>query len=76
MVREKEMPHFTPKQRFKIALGGFMSLMGFMILALIVLVITETIDSENILQSGLLVDFIVVIGVLDVLVGVLLLRLK
>ena len=76
MIREKEMPYFTRRQRFKIALGGFMTLMGFMILALIILVIAETIDSENILQSGLLVDFIVVIGVLDVLVGVLLLRLK
>jgi len=53
-----------------------MSLMGFIILALIVLVITETIDTENILQPGLLVDFIVVIGVLDVLAGILLLRLK
>lgn len=76
MMREKAMPYFTPKQRFKIALGGFMSLMGFIILALIVLVITETIDTENILQPGLLVDFIVVIGVLDVLAGILLLRLK
>lgn len=70
------MPYFTPKQRFKIALGGFISLMGFIILALIVLVITETIDAENILQSGLLVDFILVIGVLDVLAGILLFRLK
>lgn len=76
MMRERAMPYFTPKQRFKIALGGFISLMGFIILALIVLVITETIDAENILQSGLLVDFILVIGVLDVLAGILLLRLK
>jgi hypothetical protein len=76
MIREKEMPYFTRRQRFKIALGGFMSLVGFMILAVIVLVITETIDTEDILQSGLLDDLIAVIGVLDVLVGVLLLRLK
>ena len=75
-MRERAMPYFTSKQRFKIALGGFMSLIGFIILALIVLVITETIDTENILQPGLLVDFIVVIGVLDVLAGILLFRLK
>jgi len=70
------MPYFTPKQRFKIALGGFMSLVGFIILALAVLVITETIEIESILQSGLLVGFIVVIGVLDVLTGILLLRFR
>jgi hypothetical protein len=76
MMRERAMPYFTPKQRFKIALGGFMSLVGFIILALAVLVITETIEIESILQSGLLVGFIVVIGVLDVLTGILLLRFR
>jgi len=70
------MPYFTSKQRFKIALGGFMSLVGFIILALAVLVITETIEIENILQSGLFVGFIVVIGVLDVLTGILLIRFR
>jgi len=53
-----------------------MSLVGFIILALAVLVITETIEIESILQSGLLVGFIVVIGVLDVLTGILLLRFR
>jgi len=53
-----------------------MSLVGFIILALAVLVITDTIEIENILQSGLLVGFIVVIGVLDVLTGILLLRFR
>lgn len=53
-----------------------MSLVGFIILALAVLVITETIEIENILQSGLFVGFIVVIGVLDVLTGILLLRFR
>jgi hypothetical protein len=76
MMREKVMPYLTQKQRFKIALGGFISLVGFIILALAVLVITETIEIENILQSGLFVGFIVVIGVLDVLTGILLLRFR
>jgi hypothetical protein len=76
MMRERAMPYFTSKQRFKIALGGFMSLVGFIILALAVLVITETIEIENILQSGLFVGFIVVIGVLDVLTGILLIRFR
>jgi len=70
------MPYFTRKQRFKIALGGFMSFIGFAILVLTILVITKTVDVENILQPSLLVDVLVVIGVLDVLAGILLLRLK
>lgn len=70
------MPYFTPKQRFKIALGGFMSFIGFIILILAVLVITKTLDIENILQHGLLVDVMAIIGVLDVLVGILLLRFR
>jgi hypothetical protein len=70
------MPYFTRKQRFKIALGGFMSFIGFIFLTLTILVITTRIDIENILQHGLLVDVIAVIGVLDVLAGILLLRLR
>jgi hypothetical protein len=75
-MQERAMPYFTLKQRFRIALGGFMSLVGFIILALAVLVIAEPIEIENILQSGLFVGFIVVIGVLDVLTGILLLRFR
>ena len=68
------MPYFTRKQRLKIALGGFTSFIGFIILALTILVVTKTIDAENILQPNLLVDVMVFIGVLDVLTGILLLR--
>ncbi|MDI6847364.1 MAG: hypothetical protein QMD23_04460 [Candidatus Bathyarchaeia archaeon] len=75
-MQEKAMPYFTPKQRLKIALGGFMSFIGFIILALAVLVVTNKIDTENVLQHGLLIDIMAIIGVLDVLVGILLLRLR
>ncbi len=75
-MRERAVPYFTAKQRLKVALGGFMSLVGFAILALAVLVITETLEIENILQSGLFVGFIIVIGFLDVVTGVLLLRFR
>lgn len=68
------MSYFTRKQRLKIALGGFVSFIGFVILALTVLVVTKTIDAENILQPGLLVGVMVVIGVLDIIAGILLLR--
>lgn len=53
-----------------------MSLVGFIILALAVLVITKTVDIEKVLQHGLVVDVLVIIGVLDVVAGILLLRLK
>lgn len=53
-----------------------MSFIGFIILALAVLVITNKIDTENVLQHGLLIDIMAIIGVLDVLVGILLLRLR
>ena len=70
------MPNFTPRQRFRIALGGFISFIGFIVLVMAALVITETIDIENILQHNLLAGVMAIIGILDLLAGVLLLRLK
>lgn len=68
------MSHFTRKQRFKIALGGFLSLIGFVVLIFTLLVVTKTIDVENVSQSDLLVNVMAVIGSLDVVAGMLLLR--
>lgn len=68
------MSYFTGKQRLKIALGGLVSFIGFILLALTILVVTKTIDAESILQPSLLVDVMVVVGVLDVLTGIVLLR--
>lgn len=68
------MPYFTRKQRFKIALGGFVSLIGFLVLTFTFLVITKTMDVENILQPDLLINIMIIIGGLDVLAGIILLR--
>jgi len=68
------MPYFTRKQRFKIALGGFVSLVGFIVLTFTFLVITKTISVENILQPDLLITVMAIIGSLDVLAGIILLR--
>jgi hypothetical protein len=68
------MSHFTRKQSFMIALGGFLALMGFAVLIFTFLVITKTIDVENFLQSDLLVNVMAVIGSLDVVAGIMLLR--
>ena len=70
------MPYFTRKQRFKIALGGFLSLMGFAILIFTFLLITKTVDVENVLQSNSLVSIMAIIGILDILAGIMLLRFK
>jgi hypothetical protein len=74
MMSGRAMPYFTRKQRLKIALGGFTSFIGFIILALTILVVTKTIDAENIFKPSLLIGVMVSIGVLDVLTGILLLR--
>ena len=68
------MSYFTRKQRLKIALGGFLSLIGFVVLIFMFLVITKTVNVENISQSDLLVNVMVVIGGLDVIAGIMLLR--
>lgn len=68
------MPYFTRKQRFKIALGGFVSLTGFVVLTFTFLVITKTITVENILQPNLLINIMAIIGGLDVLAGIILLH--
>ena len=68
------MSFFTYKKRFKIALGGFLFFVGFLILVFTMLAVAKTIDVGNILQLELLVYVILVIGILDILSGILLLR--
>jgi len=70
------MPHFTSKQRLKIALGGFLTLVGFSIIALTVLTMTKTLDVESFLQPNLLLSLTTAMGVLDIIAGILLLRSK
>ena len=70
------MPHFTSKQRLKIALGGFLTLVGFSIITLTVLTITKTLDVESVLQPNLLLSLTTAMGVLDIIAGILLLRSK
>ncbi|MCD6431748.1 hypothetical protein J7L33_03470 [Candidatus Bathyarchaeota archaeon] len=70
------MPHFTSKQRLKIALGGFLTLVGFSIITLTVLTMTKTLDVESVLQPNLLLSLTTAMGVLDIIAGILLLRSK
>ena len=70
------MPHFTSKQRLKIALGGFLTLVGFSIITLTVLTMTKTLDVESVIQPNLLLSLTTAMGVLDIIAGILLLRSK
>ena len=70
------MSYFTRKQRLKIALGGLLFLIGLVVLIFTFVVITKTIDVENVSQSDLLVNVMAVIGGLDVIAGIVLLRSK
>lgn len=68
------MSNFTRKQRLVIAFGGFLFFVGFMVLAIVILAATNIINIENLLQFGFLKEILIVIGVLDVVAGILLLR--
>lgn len=70
------MAIFSLSQRFKIALGGFISFIGCMILILAFLSVTRTASFEGILQNELIISLLAVVGVLDVSCGFLLLRKK
>jgi uncharacterized membrane protein YqgA involved in biofilm formation len=63
-------------QRFKIALGGFVSFIGCMILILAFLSVTKAASLEGILQNELIISFLAIVGILDVSCGFLLLRKK
>ena len=68
------MSYFTRKQRSIIAFGGFLFFVGFTVLALAILAATNIIDIEHLLQFGFLKEILIVIGVLDIVAGILLLR--
>jgi uncharacterized membrane protein len=68
------MPYFPLKQRLKIALGGFVSFVGFMILLFALLTMTKTVNLESVLKNELIVAVAVIVGILDIICGFLLFR--
>ncbi|MEM2098302.1 MAG: hypothetical protein QXU99_00940 [Candidatus Bathyarchaeia archaeon] len=68
------MPYLSPKQRLKIALGGFISLIGILILVTVLLAITNTVNIENALPNNLIIAAAVIIGILDIFCGFFLFR--
>jgi len=68
------MPYFPLKQRFKIALGGFVSLVGFMLLFFALLTTTRTINLESVVKNEYIVAVAAIVGILDIICGFLLFR--
>jgi uncharacterized membrane protein len=68
------MPYFPLKQRLKIALGGFVSFVGFMILLFALLTVTKTVNLESVVKNELVVAVAVIVGILDIICGFLLFR--
>jgi Zn-dependent alcohol dehydrogenase len=66
------MSTFSKAQRIKIALGGFVSFTGVIILGCAVLTATGTVDLASILQNELSVALVSIVGVLNVVCGLIL----
>jgi hypothetical protein len=63
---------FSRNQRLKIALGGFMSFTGFLILAMVILTATGSTNLESIIQNQVVIGVVATLGFLDVFCGILL----
>ena len=66
------MSTFSKVQRLKIALGGFVSFTGVIILGCAILTATGTVDLASILQNELSVALVSTVGALDVVCGLIL----
>jgi hypothetical protein len=66
------MPIFSTVQRLKIALGGFTSFTGFIIVASVILSATGAANLELVFQNGLAVGIAATVAALDIGCGLLL----
>jgi hypothetical protein len=62
----------STSKRLKIALGGFVSFTGFIILVITILSATTAADVQSVLPNGAMVNLVAFLGFLDVLCGLLL----
>jgi hypothetical protein len=63
---------FSLTQRLKIALGGFVSFVGLMVLSVTILTMTNSVNLEGVVHSDFIIAVVVVVGLLDVVSGFLL----
>jgi len=70
------MPKFTLSQRLTIAFGGFVFLIGSLILLVAVLLALNIIEMETFLEPSIMKGALIIVGILDMATGFLLLLLK
>ena len=68
------MPILSSKQRVKIVLGGLLILVGFVVFILTVFHLARIIDLSPIFENDQFINFIIILGILTLVVGVLLVR--
>lgn len=68
------MPYLSPKQRLKIALGGFISFIGILILITMLLTMTNAANIENTMPNNVIIAAVAIIGILDIICGLFLFR--
>jgi hypothetical protein len=66
------MPTFSISQRLKIALGGFISFMGIIVLACAILTLTGAANPASLFQGALSEFVVTIVGALDIACGLLL----
>jgi len=66
------MPKFSITQRLKIAIGGFLSFIGLLVLITAILTFTRTVQFESVFQNELFVPIVITVGLLDIACGLLL----
>ena len=66
------MSTLSTSQRLKIALGGFVSFTGFIILVAVILTATGAANMESVFQNELMVGAVAFLGFMDVFCGLLL----
>lgn len=66
------MPTFSSAQRLRIALGGFVSFIGFLILIAVFLTATGAANIESVFQNEFLVTALGLVGIMDVFCGFIL----
>ena len=59
----------STNQRLRIALGGFVSFAGFLVLVIAILVATGSVEIQSVFQSGVMVGAVAFLGFLDVFCG-------
>jgi hypothetical protein len=67
-----QIPTFSNSQRLKIALGGFVSFIGLLVLACAMLTLTGAANLASLFQNELLAAIACAIGALDIACGLIL----